>query len=183
MANARLGESAIYLFRRHEMSCLFFSFLESLSVCHAKERRWADALYFGRKACSASEADAKLLCSDKMHISATCIDARLSSSCLNVAIILRDGKANPESLAESEAVFERIIATGKQVFAEAQRANVSVPSVAARTACRLQLIDLVAAHFTHFMLQCGDWALQHVVQGQPIAGWLVFDGSVVCSLF
>jgi hypothetical protein len=162
---------------------LFFSFLESLSVCLAKERRWADALHFGRKACSASEADAKLLCIDKKRISATCIDARLSSSCLNVAIILRDGNASPESLAESEAVFERIIATGKQVFAEAHQASVSVPSAAARTACRLQLTDLVAVDSTHFMLQCGDWALQYAVQGQPIAGWLVFDGSVVCSLF
>lgn len=110
--------------------------MESLSVCLAKEQRWVEAVHFGRKACRASEEEAKLICSDGINLSATCIEAKLSSSCLMLAIMLRDGSSSPESAAESEAAFGKILALGKQLFADAQRAGVNIPPVAARTACR-----------------------------------------------
>jgi hypothetical protein len=105
-------------------------------VCLAKEQRWSEAVHFGRKACSASEADSILLCGDELRLSAGCIDARLSSACLMFAIMLRDSGSSRESRSESEAVFGKILAAGKQVFAKAEEAGVSVPPAAARTACR-----------------------------------------------
>ena len=115
---------------------LLLRFLESYSVCLAKERRWDEAVHFGRKACSASEAKAKTLCGDQSHLTAKCIDASLPSSCLMLAIMLRDGSSNEASLAESEAIFGKILATGKQLFAESQQAGTPVSPTAARTACR-----------------------------------------------
>jgi hypothetical protein len=114
--------------------------MESLSVCLAKEQRWDEAIYFGRKACIASEEEAKIQCGDKLHLRESCIDASLQSSCLMLAIMLRDSASRQEttsaSLSESEIMFEKILATGKQLFAEAQKAGVTVSHAAARTACR-----------------------------------------------
>jgi hypothetical protein len=117
------------------MTRLLCRYLESLSVCLAKEQRWGEAVHFGRKACAASHAHATLLCRHELQLDAACVDARLSSSCLMLAIMLRDSSSQ-ESVAEAEAIFGKILAAGKQVFAEAQGAGVSVPPAAARTACR-----------------------------------------------
>ena len=70
---------------------LLFRYLESLSVSLAKEKRWSEAVHVGRKACRAAEEEAKSLCDDGLRPSAPCIEAQLSSSCLMLAIMLRDG--------------------------------------------------------------------------------------------
>ena len=109
--------------------------MESLAVCLAKEQRWAQAVHFGRKACAASQTDATAVCAREAS-SAACCEARVSSSCLMLAIMLRDSSPDPQAAAESEAVFATIIAAGKAVFAEAEEAGVAVPGAVARTACR-----------------------------------------------
>jgi hypothetical protein len=53
-----------------------------------------------------------------------------------LAIMLRDGSSRPESLAESEAIFGKILAKAKLLYAEMQGADDSIPPAAARTACR-----------------------------------------------
>jgi hypothetical protein len=115
---------------------LLFRYLESLSVSLAKEKRWSEAVHVGRKACRAAEEEAKSLCDDGLRPSAPCIEAQLSSSCLMLAIMLRDGSSKPESLAVSEAIFGKILAKAKLLYAEVQGADNSIPPAAARTACR-----------------------------------------------
>ena len=131
------AEYSCHLFATyHHLTSLHLRYLESFSVCLAKERRWDDAVHFGRKACSASKARAKLVCGDQSHLSEKCIDASLPSSCLMLAIMLRDSSSGQVSLEESEAVFGQILATAKQLFADSQQAGITVSSTAARTACR-----------------------------------------------
>ena len=104
-------------------------------MCLAKEKRWAEAVHVGRKACAASETHVAAACASDAR-SAACCEARVSSSCLMLAIMLRDSSPGPQSAAEAEAVFAGIIAAGKTVFAEAEEAGVAVADAVARTACR-----------------------------------------------
>ncbi len=134
MPSDRLGKSAPCAF--HGFTLFFFRYLESLSVSLAKEQRWMEAVHFGRQACTASEEEAGSLCSERLRPSATCIEAKLSSSCLMLAIMLRDGNFSLESTLESETIFGKILALGKRLFQEAQMTGVSMPPSAARTACR-----------------------------------------------
>jgi hypothetical protein len=109
--------------------------LESLAVCLAKQQRWAEAVRFGRKACAASQTEAAAVCAREAS-SAACCEARVSSGCLMLAIVLRDSSPDPQSAAQSEAVFASILAAGNAVFAEAEKAGFVVPGAVARTACR-----------------------------------------------
>ena len=93
-------------------------------------------MHVGRKACRATDEEAKSLCHNGLGPSTPCIEAQLSSSCLMLAIMLRDGSSRPESLAESEAIFGKILAKAKLLYAEMQGADDSIPPAAARTACR-----------------------------------------------